>query len=139
MALPAKDKQLKNWMQKPHAYCGGDWRVIVLRPGETIYFPPGTVHFVSRRSGFQTFEIGGHVLQWSGIARSVQVMIDQHMYPRITNEEVEDAFAYVKALSVLVELKRKNGDIDSLGGDAEVAKILSLIQVKCFYVMYSSH
>lgn len=47
-------------------------RYVVLRPGQTIYFEAGTIHFVFRLIQ-QTLLVGGHVLRWSRAASFMEV------------------------------------------------------------------
>ncbi|KAK3390610.1 hypothetical protein B0H63DRAFT_539001 [Podospora didyma] len=44
-------------------YTGGRWRYVVLKPGQTVFFESGTIHFVFRTQAPQTLALGGHVLQ----------------------------------------------------------------------------
>ncbi|KAK4184116.1 hypothetical protein QBC35DRAFT_362610, partial [Podospora australis] len=55
------------WMASPSGYTGGRWRYVVLKEGQSIFFVPGTIHFVFQKRQHQTFALGGHVLQWSGL------------------------------------------------------------------------
>lgn len=43
----------------------GCWRYVVLRPGDTVFIPPGTAHFVFRTRYKQTLVVTGPIMQWS--------------------------------------------------------------------------
>jgi hypothetical protein len=50
------------------------WRYWILKPGQTIYFPSGTIHGVFRIQREQTLALGGHILQWSNISQWLEVI-----------------------------------------------------------------
>lgn len=127
LSRPTKREE-DSWMSDPHDYVGGEWRFVIISPGDTVFFPSGTVHFVFRRRGAQTFALGGHILQWSGIERWLQVLIDQMRNPDITNEDV--APVYVHAVQKLLKNRIAAGRLDSIGGQAAVATIDALVVVR---------
>lgn len=43
------------------------------RQGKPLFFRSGTVHFVFRERGEQTFAAGGHILQWYRMDRWIEV------------------------------------------------------------------
>jgi len=126
LSRPSED-ELEEWKRKPNSYTGGKWRVAILRPGDTIYIPSATVHFVLRPYGKQTLCIAGHVLQWSGIVHCMQAMLDQYRDDQITNETMEDAVLYVRALDALVDQAVARGNVDMLGGPAAVKAFKKLV------------
>lgn len=86
------EKQRKAWVARPHTFCDGQWRYVVLRPGQTVYFPAGTVHFVFRhRAAGQTLAFGGHVLRKSTVHLWLQCIMQEKINPAITNEELTSA------------------------------------------------
>ncbi|KAK0714205.1 hypothetical protein B0T26DRAFT_629402, partial [Lasiosphaeria miniovina] len=87
MSRPRQQEE-EAWMSDPHNFTGGDWRYFVLSPGHTVFFPSGTIHFVFRVQGEQTFALGGHILQWSGVGRWLEVVVTQMKTPEITNEDM---------------------------------------------------
>lgn len=60
MSRPTK-QELNNWKSDPHGYTGGQWRYVVLQPGQTIFFGPGTIHYVFRVREGQTFMLSSVV------------------------------------------------------------------------------
>ena len=106
MSHPTEEQQRK-WMADPHHYTESEWRFIILKPGQTVFFESGTIHFVFRERGVSTFAIGGHVLRWSAIHRWVQVLYAQLRNPAATNEEMGDtAVKLVRAVEKLVKEDR---------------------------------
>ncbi|KAK0723570.1 hypothetical protein B0T26DRAFT_611926, partial [Lasiosphaeria miniovina] len=94
----------ETWISNPHNFTGGNWRYVVLSPGQTVFFPSGTIHFVFRVQGEQTFALGGHILQWSSVDRWLEVVIAQMKNPEITNEDIEQsASKYVCIVKELLE------------------------------------
>jgi len=129
MANPTEEEE-KEWMTND-SYTGGRWRYVVLKPGQTIFFKSGTIHFVFRTRDPQTLALGGHVLQWSGIERWMRIVLAQMANPMITNEDMEQsALMYVHAVSKLVETRIKEGRIEELGGDAAVKRFLAAVEVR---------
>lgn len=41
---------------------------LVLHPGQTVYMPPGIIHFVFRKENELTLETGGKVFIWTGLS-----------------------------------------------------------------------
>lgn len=69
------------------------WRYVVLIPGQTIYFPSGTVHFVFRLpSDGPSLAFGGHTLRCSTLVPWVRAMVEeQFTRSAVTNEELTAA------------------------------------------------
>ena len=108
MARPTEEEE-RDWMANDN-YTGGRWRYVVLKPGQTVFFPSGTIHFVFRTRAAQTLALGGHVLQWSGIERWMHIVLAQMANPMITNEIMkQSAPMYVEAVSKLVETRMAEG------------------------------
>ncbi|KAK5110395.1 hypothetical protein LTR85_001273 [Meristemomyces frigidus] len=94
---PEKDA-LDRWAGNTHFPQEGNWCFLVLGPGDTVFFPSGTVHAVLRQCRDQhfgtwgqngrTFAYGGHLLRYSRIATFSSVMRWQMEHPGVTNEEV---------------------------------------------------
>jgi len=84
------DKEVRDWAANPSEYTDCQWRYVVLRRGETVFFNSGTIHFVFRVRGCQTLMLGGHVLLWSDIDRWIDVINIQKRRPESTNEDMED-------------------------------------------------
>ena len=91
-----------------------------MRPGGTVYFPPGTVHFVFRLRGDeqQTMAIGGHLLRFSDIVQWVETIKLQLRYPNATNEDLSSQVVsgYLHAVKRLVR-SATTEMIESFGGE----------------------
>ncbi|KAI6980785.1 hypothetical protein KC355_g11033, partial [Hortaea werneckii] len=96
----------------------GRWRYAILRPGQTVYFPTATIHFVFRLpAAGNTLAFGGHVLRNSQIVRWVKCLIDEKKDPNLANEDLTvSAPAYLGRVSKFVKQALKRGD------EAEMAK-----------------
>ncbi len=130
MSSPTKEER-EAWMANPHCYTGGGWRYILLQPGQTVFFGPGTIHFVFRARDHQTLALGGHVLQWSGIQRWIQVVLAELNNPATTNEEMKTtAPKLVGVVATLVKAKVKEGRIEELGGKAAVRGFVESVKVR---------
>lgn len=95
------------------------WRYVILRPGQWVHFPSGTVHFVFRRSAnnAQTMLAGGHYVRWSAVEQWITVLVNQLYHPAATNEAlVDDADSHVRAGCELVKREQEAGNWDLLGG-----------------------
>lgn len=100
---------------------------MVLRPGQTVYFEAGTIHFVFRLEQHQTLLVGGHVLRWSRIESWMEVVLAQLRFPNTTNEDLQPSVrAYVKAVAQLVSEQLSLGRSDELGGKEAVARFFDL-------------
>jgi hypothetical protein len=130
MSCPTEGER-QAWMAEPHRYTGGRWRYIILKPGQTIFFGPGTIHFVFRVRDCQTLAFGGHVLQWSDIQCWIQVVLAELKYPAITNEEMKrTAPKLVAVVAKLVEAKRKTAGVEPLGGEDAVTGFFASLKVR---------
>lgn len=110
--LQATEADHEAWCQDPLNYIGGHWRYVVMSPGETVYFPAGTVHFVFRLpSDGHTLAFGGHVLRNSTIDQWVKAMLDeQRTDSLVTNEDLSDvASCYLKTVQRYVTQAQKAG------------------------------
>ncbi|OJD20970.1 hypothetical protein ACJ73_07691 [Blastomyces percursus] len=139
MSRPTK-QDLDCWISDPHTYTGGPWRYVVLRPGQTIFFTSGTIHYVFRLSGDQTLIFGGHILQWSNIDQWMKVIIAQIKDPDITNEDMKSSVEnYVNGVVDLVHEKRNisvEGHAEGQGniGNLDEETISSFLEnVKIFH------
>lgn len=128
LSHPTSDERAA-WMANPHGFRGGNWCYMVLEPGQTVFFNSGTVHFVFRLRSEPTLALGGHVLQWSGIERWLQVVAAQMQNPHITNEDMEwSAPKYVRVVARLVEARRQSGRVEEMGGASAVDRLLGLLK-----------
>jgi hypothetical protein len=130
MSSPTKEER-EAWMTNPHCYTGGRWRYVPLQPGQTVFFGPGTIHLVFRARDRQTLALGGHVLQWSGIQRWIQVVLGELKNPATTNEEMKvTAPKLVGVVATLVEAKVKEGRVEELGGKTAVRGFFESVKVR---------
>ncbi|KAI8680448.1 JmjC domain-containing protein [Fusarium keratoplasticum] len=119
------DDTWNGWARNPRYYEGGRWCFVVMKPGDCVYLPSGTPHYVVRRKGTQTFILGGHVLQWSNLHGWASLLRRQIDNPTTTNEHMasETVRRYVEVAGGLVAEAMKSGDdrLEYLGG-IEAAK-----------------
>ncbi|KAK5166284.1 uncharacterized protein LTR77_008545 [Saxophila tyrrhenica] len=122
------EAQRKDWRTNPYAFKDGDWRYKILRPGQTVYFPNGTVHFVFRlNSAGDTLAFGGHVLRCSQIVSWVKTLIEEKAHPAITNEELSvSAPAYLERVARFVKQARRMGQEEKWGGALAIREFLRL-------------
>lgn len=128
LSRPTPDERA-GWMADPQGYTGGRWCYLILEPGQTVFFNSGTVHFVFRLRSEPTLALGGHILQWTGIERWLQVVAAQMRNPHITNEDMEwSAPKYVRLVARLVEMRLRNGRVMELGGEPAIRRLLTLLK-----------
>lgn len=129
LARPTDEEQ-EEWMNAPLDYTGGNWRFVILKPGQTVFFPSGTVHFVFRLHAEQTLALGGHLLQWTALERWVQIILWQLKNPNITNEDLGTApLKYIRSARKLVEHRMANWRVTTMGGMPTVTRFLALATV----------
>jgi predicted NUDIX family phosphoesterase len=103
MSHPTKE-QREEWIGNiEHHDDTKQWRYWILKPGQAILFPSGTIHSVFRIRKGQTLGLGGHILQWSGIDQWIDVLNEQVQAPDSTNEDMEDAWKWVPVVEDLVQ------------------------------------
>jgi hypothetical protein len=123
-------EEIASWSADPNGFKGGQLRYVVLRPGQTVYFEAGTIHFVFRLEQHQTLLVGGHVLRWSRIESWMEIVLTQLRFPNTTNEDLLPSVrAYVEAVAQLVSEQRSLGRSDELGGEEAVARFFDLKMV----------
>lgn len=126
LARPTDEEQ-EGWMNAPLSYAGGNWRFVILKPGQTVFFPSGTVHFVFRLHAEQTLALGGHLLQWTALERWVQIILWQLKNPNITNEDLGTApLKYIRSARKLVEHRMANWRVTTMGGMPTVTRFMAL-------------
>jgi hypothetical protein len=121
MSRPTEE-QLAAWMaNEEHFDEGQPWRYCILKPGQTIVFPSGTIHCVFRVRHGQTLGLGGHILQWSGIRQWMDVVRRQVDAPNSTNEDMTDIWKWVPVIEDLVQKRlgraAATGRLDSLSAE----------------------
>ncbi|KAK8851787.1 Lysine-specific demethylase 2B [Apiospora arundinis] len=110
MSRPTTE-QRQDWMDDTEYYDREQkWRYWVLKPGQTVFFPSGTIHSVFRIRQTQTLGLGGHILQWSGLEQWIDVVRKQAEAPNSTNEDMTDACKWFPVIEDLVRKRLKRGD-----------------------------
>ncbi|KAH9822744.1 hypothetical protein Tdes44962_MAKER04713 [Teratosphaeria destructans] len=129
LAKPTAEERAA-WKRSNTQYVGGRWRYTICRPGQTVYFPAGTVHFVFRLpAAGPTLAFGGHVLRCSQIVHWVKTLIAEQAAPEITNEDLTvSAPAYLNRVHkfVLQALKGDPRQADKWGGTKSIAEFMEL-------------
>ncbi|KAF7560139.1 hypothetical protein G7046_g4010 [Stylonectria norvegica] len=121
--------KFESWGSDPDSCDGGQWRYVFLRPGQTVFFPSGTIHFVFRARDRQTLAIGGHVLQWSNASHWLDIVELQIKNPSSTNEAVDGVLLeMLKAVRRLVMEKKARGTLELIGGLEKADEILKRAQ-----------
>ncbi len=132
MSRPSRQEEAE-WMSHPDSHVAGEWRFVVLSPGQTVFFPPGTIHLVFRIRGVQTYAQGGHILQWSDLLRWLEVVIAQMQNMDSTNEDMaSSAPQLVHLVERLVKNRIRAGRVEELGGREAVERFLALVKVVYF-------
>lgn len=133
------DKERDDWMSNPLDYAGGNWRFAILKPGQTVFFPSGTIHFVFRLHDKQTLALGGHLLQWTALERWVEVILWQLKNPNITNEDLgKSPLKYIRIARKLVDHRVATSRIQTMGGMKAVTKFMVLATVSHANHFYQS-
>lgn len=116
------------WKKSPMTFTGGNWRYIVLKPGQTVYFPAGTVHFVFRLpSAGHTLAFGGHILRCSNLVHWVKTLIEERDEKNITNEDLTDSSSgYLHRTERFVRKALTNGTAQKWGGEQAIDEFLRL-------------
>jgi hypothetical protein len=110
---------------------GDRFRYVVMKPGQTVFFPAGTVHFVFRlplgAGGGHTLAFGGHVLRCSNILHWIRTLIEERASPNVTNEDLtSSAPGYLNQVEKFVRQARENGTVGKWGGAEAVEEFLRL-------------
>lgn len=124
------EKERGDWMADPLAYTGGNWRFAILKPGQTVFFPSGTIHFVFRLHDRQTLALGGHLLQWTALERWMEVIQWQLKNPNITNEDLgKSPLKYIHIARRLVDHRMKTFRLQTMGGLPAVTNFMARASV----------
>lgn len=106
------------------------WRAIVLQPGQTVYFPGGTIHFVFRPEECQTLVFSGHVLRRSQTCNWIRLLSVQLRQPQAQNEDMETtAKDLVRYAVPVLRAAVKRGWADRYGGVEEIERFMDLKKV----------
>ncbi|KXT18017.1 hypothetical protein AC579_9607 [Pseudocercospora musae] len=114
----------------------GTWLYKVIRPGESLYMPPGTIHTVFRRpQGTQTLGMAGHILRRSTDQESWLNFLHQELQKdlRLKRDFANDYEMYVvpplmERLGHLIEVAKKDGTVDRFGGQDKVDRAEKLME-----------
>lgn len=117
-----------SWTREPSSIPGDRFRYVVMKPGQTVFFPAGTVHFVFRLlSAGHTLAFGGHVLRCSTIVEWAKTMLEEKFNSHIANEDLTaSAPGYLNRVEKFVTQARKNGTLEKWGGAEAVEEFLRL-------------
>ncbi|KAM7205170.1 hypothetical protein V8F20_003307 [Naviculisporaceae sp. PSN 640] len=117
MARPTYE-ELTQWMaqplQQPNATFGNKWRHVVLKPGQTVFFPAGTIHYVFRIKGYQTLATGGHNIRWNFLPRWLQILELQMQNPNSVNEDLDRVHQFLQSISHLIKQRLKHSTAEAL-------------------------
>ncbi|KAK0291356.1 hypothetical protein LTS00_008356 [Friedmanniomyces endolithicus] len=129
LSKPTDDERAA-WSNAHDTYTGGRWRYVILRPGTTVYFPAGTIHFVFRHpAAGNTLAFGGHVLRCSQIVRWIKVLRAEQSNGNITNEDLSvSAPRYLDRVEKFVKQAQKSGREEMWGGKGAIEEFLTLKQ-----------
>ncbi|KAK4990890.1 hypothetical protein LTR50_002258 [Elasticomyces elasticus] len=135
LANPTK-KERAAWLRDRTLVDGDKWRYTVLKAGQTVFFPAGTIHFVFRKKGpgGQSLVFGGHALLWSQLQHMLDVIEEQIQYPDVTNEDVSTEIEGIKNVQYIQVLNQalKEGDpgvVELAGGEEEVESLRQRYEV----------
>ncbi|KAL5374888.1 hypothetical protein PMIN06_013071 [Paraphaeosphaeria minitans] len=122
LSRPSEEEE-RLWSSDPNAFEGGQIRFVVLRPGQTIYFEAGTIHFVFRLEQDQTLLLGGHIMRWSCVGSWIRTVLNQLRFPDATNEDLLPAApAYVEAVAQLLVEQTRLSKSDQLVSEEVIAE-----------------
>ncbi|KAK5710078.1 hypothetical protein LTR17_019191 [Elasticomyces elasticus] len=112
------DEVLKSWKEDPtQPPRDAEYRIVALRPGQTVYLPPGLVHLVCRtRANGNTLLYGGHILRPSDMRSWLDLVVDLEQFPDTTNEDSDDANPYILAGAQILSDLRPGSAEDAWGG-----------------------
>lgn len=116
------------WTHAPESIPGDRFRYVVMKPGQTVFFPAGTVHFVFRLpSAGHTLAFGGHVLRCSNIVEWARTMLEEKANAHITNEDLTtSAPGYLNRVEKFVLQARRDGTLEKWGGAEAIEEFLRL-------------
>ena len=132
LSHPTSNQRVQ-WKLKPAAKPTGRWVFRVLRPGDALYMPSGTVHFVLRRPrGKQTLGFAGHVLRNQDLKRWLATLSIE--LSAETQLKDDDRAPYdlvlpplLREVRVLIAAVRSAGHEARFGGEHKLAEALSLV------------
>ncbi|KAK6428851.1 hypothetical protein LTR95_015002 [Oleoguttula sp. CCFEE 5521] len=126
ISLPDVEER-KAWVRNPQFHTSDRWRYVVLRPGDTVAFPCGTVHSVFRLpSAGPSLCFGGHFLRCSGLVPWVKTLLEEQANTCITNEDITaSAPGYLDRVEKFVRQALKQGvSLERWGGQEAIDEFL---------------
>lgn len=134
------EQDRETWVNNPLESTEGEWRYLVLKPGQTIYFGAGLIHYVFRVQGTQTLALGGHILRWNGINQWMDTLMTQLENPNMINEDMEEtARKYVNSVEKLVKARIKYSTVDVVGGKEAFEQFQEQVKVCLVPTSFNSY
>ncbi|KAJ4129185.1 hypothetical protein NW768_007720 [Fusarium equiseti] len=101
-------------------------RYMVLRPGQTVFMPSGTIHFIFRKNDTPTLATGGHALTCKSIEKWLCVMKIQELSTARTDKDVtaKETKAYINVLTRVLRFHEYHGITLREGGYDEVWNLI---------------
>ena len=125
------DEEKTSWLEDV-SEPKGRWLFRVLRPGDVVYMPPGTMHFVFRRpGGGQTMGFASQMLRRADMLAWLQHLKIEMGYA--VSDVIEDApYAQIvpgtlNGLLRLVNHACREGEFEKFRGRSKIRKIIGLI------------
>ncbi|CAJ0549922.1 Ff.00g065170.m01.CDS01 [Fusarium sp. VM40] len=103
-------------------------RYVVLRPNQTIYLPPGTIHFVFRKAGQHTLITGGEIITWAGMRRWLCILKHQELCEAEVNVTRESSQQWADCVLEAMKQREQSDSWAILGGPEEAGLILSTLE-----------
>lgn len=127
LSHPTREERVA-WGRDPQHFRDGRWRYVILKPGQTVFFPAGTVHMVFRlKAAGDSLAFGGHVLRCSNIVHWVTTILEEHGNPNIVNEDLGDpAVGYLERVEKFVNQANKKGTEHKWGGKDNIKEFKRL-------------
>lgn len=133
---PENDKQRGTWRQNDKKVAG-TYLYRVVRAGQALYMPPGTVHHVFRLpEGKQTLATAGHILQRNAVPEWLKILQLDVSFRAKTKKAIMQELAYVhcvppflRSVKVMLEAVANGTDRakQMFGGEKRISEALGLI------------
>ncbi|KXS95341.1 hypothetical protein AC578_5288 [Pseudocercospora eumusae] len=127
-------KVIDSFLKKSNTVVG-TWLYKVIRPGESLYMPPGTIHTVFRRpQGTQTLGMAGYILRRSNLESWLSFLhreLQKDLKPKrnfANDHEIHIIPPLMERLGHFIELAKKEGTLDKFGGQAKVDRVEKLMK-----------
>ncbi|KAM7188544.1 hypothetical protein V8F33_010587 [Rhypophila sp. PSN 637] len=118
MARPTPE-EYREWLQDPLDLTQSEkWRYLVLKPGQTVFFPGGLIHFVFRIKGYQTLATGGHNIRWNALENWIDTMALQKQHEDSCNEEQDRIGLFCDHVKHFIQKRIKHGTLEEVFGES---------------------